>query len=46
MKTVARAVSGHYALVFKPPPDSHGAHTIQLLSPRKLVLLYRQTYED
>ena len=46
MKTVARAVSGHYALVFKPPPDSHGVHTIQLLSPRKLVLLYRQTYED
>ena len=46
MKTVARAVSGHYALVFKPPPDSHGVHAIQLLSPRKLVLLYRQTYED
>ena len=46
MKTVARAVSGHYALVFKPPPGPHGVHTIQLASPRKLVLLYRQTYED
>ena len=46
MKTVSRAVSGHYALVFKPPPGSRGVHTIQLASPRKLVLLYRQTYED
>jgi VWFA-related protein len=46
MKTVARAVSGHYALVFKPPPGPRGVHTIQLLSPRKLVLFYRQTYEN
>lgn len=46
MKTVARAVSGHYALVFKPPPGPRGIHTIELASPRKLVLLYRQTYEN
>jgi VWFA-related protein len=47
MKTVARAVSGHYALVFKPPPGGPpGVHTIQLVSPRRLVLLYRQTYEN
>jgi VWFA-related protein len=46
MKTVERAVSGHYALVFRPPAGTHGKHTIQLLSPRPLVLLYRQSYEN
>jgi VWFA-related protein len=47
MKTVSRALSGHYVLVFRPPHlDKHGFHEIKLDGPSGVKLLYRQGYED
>jgi VWFA-related protein len=47
MKTVSRALSGHYELVFRPPHlPEHGFHEIKLDGPSGVKLLYRQGYED
>ena len=47
MKTVARALTGHYVLVFRPPVlERRGLHEIRLDGPPGVRLLYRQAYED
>ena len=47
MKTVSRALSGHYVLVFRPPHlEKHGFHEIKLDGPSGVKLLHRQGYED
>ena len=47
MKTVSRALTGHYVLVFRPPHlEKHGFHEIKLDGPSGVKLLYRQGYED
>ncbi|HKD16322.1 MAG TPA: VWA domain-containing protein [Thermoanaerobaculia bacterium] len=47
MKSVSRALVGHYVLVFRPPHlEKHGFHQIQLDAPSGVKLLYRQGYED
>lgn len=47
MKTVTRALAGHYVLVFRPPHfEKHGFHEIKLDGPSGVQLLHRQGYED
>jgi VWFA-related protein len=46
MRTVARAITGHYVLTFRPPAGEHGIHDIRLEAPGGVRLLYRQAYED
>ena len=47
MKTVSRALTGHYELVFRPPHlEKHGFHEIKLDGPPGVKFLYRQGYED
>lgn len=46
MKNVARALTGHYVLVFRPPKLPSGTHEIRLDGPPGVKLLYRELYED
>lgn len=46
MKNVARAITGHYVLVFRPPKLPSGTHEIRLDGPPGVRLRYRQLYED
>jgi VWFA-related protein len=46
MKNVARAITGHYVLVFRPPSLPSGTHEIRLDGPPGVRLRYRQLYED
>jgi VWFA-related protein len=46
MKTAARALTGHYVLIFRPPGGRHGPHEIRLEAARGVRLLYRQQYDD
>ncbi len=46
MRSVARALTGHYVLVFQPPKLPPGVHEIRLDGPPGVKLLYRELYED
>ncbi|HEY1435823.1 MAG TPA: VWA domain-containing protein [Thermoanaerobaculia bacterium] len=46
MKTAARALTGHYVLIFRPPGGRHGPHEITIKAPSGVRLLYRQQYDD
>ena len=47
MKTAARALTGHYVLIFRPPSGRpHGPHEIRIEAARGIRLLYRQQYDD
>jgi hypothetical protein len=46
MKTAARALTGHYVLIFRPPAGRHGTHEIRIEAGKGIRLLYRQLYED
>jgi VWFA-related protein len=46
MRSVARALTGHYVLVFRPPKLPSGTHEIRLDGPSGVKLLYRELYED
>lgn len=47
MRTVERALSGYYVLVFRKPPGSPGEHTIRIrLAHREGTVRHRRFYDD